>query len=369
MDVEPFSIRVADEVLDDLHDRLARTRWPEADPVGPWVQGTDLGYLRGLADYWRAGFDWRARERELNRWPQFVADVDGVRLHFVHVRRGGTPLLLGHGWPSAFTELLGLVDLLPGFDLVIPSLPGYGFSSRPARCSTRDVAALFHTLMQGLGYERYGAGGGDFGAAVATYMALQQPERLLGVHLSNLDNSPTPASPLTAAERAFVQAGDEWDASERGYSLIQGTRPQTLSYGLTDSPVALAAWILEKWRLWGDTHGDLESRFDRDFLLELVTLYWVTGTIGSSIRDYLDNREAGTATLGPEDRVGVPTAIANFHGNFVPEGVLPREWAQRAYAVERFTDMPRGGHFAAAEEPGLLAEDIVAFFTGTRSTR
>ena len=369
MDVESFSIGVGDEVLDDLRTRLARTRWPDADPVGPWKQGADLGYLRELAEYWRTEFDWRARERELNRWPQFVADVDGVRLHFVHVRRGGTPLVLGHGWPSAFTELLGLVDLLPGFDLVIPSLPGYGFSSRPARCTTRDVAALFHTLMQGLGYERYGAGGGDFGAAVATYMALEQPERLLGVHLSNLDNSPTPTSPLTAAERAFVDAGDSWDASERGYSLIQGTRPQTLSYGLTDSPVGLAAWILEKWRLWGDTHGDLEGRFDRDFLLELVTLYWVTGTIGSSVRDYIDNRDAATAVLGPADRVDVRTAIANFHSNFVSEGVLPREWAARAYDVERFTDMPRGGHFAAAEEPGLLAEDIAAFFSGTSSPR
>ena len=195
----------------------------------------------------------------------------------MHVRRGGTPLLLGHGWPSAFTELLGLVDLLPGFDLVIPSLPGYGFSARPARCSTREVAALFHTLMQGLGYERYGAG-------AATSAPLSRPTWLFN-SLSGCSACTSPTStthrrrrvPLTPAERAFVEARDAWDASERGYSLLQGTRPQTLSYGLTDSPVALAAWILEKWRLWGDTQGDLEGRFDRDFLLELVTLYWVTG--------------------------------------------------------------------------------------------
>ena len=362
LDVEPFEIRVADGLLDDLRDRLARTRWPDPDPVGPWVRGTDIAYLRDLVDYWLTRFDWREREAALNRLPQFTADVDGVRVHFTHLRRGGTPLLLAHGWPSAFTELLGLVDLLPDFDLVIPSLPGYGFSSRPPRCTTRDVASLFHTMMQGLGYERYAVGGGDFGAAVATYMALSQPERLLGLHLSNLDNAPTPTTPLTAAEQEFLTATEHWDDTERGYSFIQGTRPQTLSYALTDSPVGLAAWILEKWRLWGDTGGDLESRFDRDFLLELVTLYWVTDTIGTSIRDYADNRVAGTGTLGPDDQVTVRTGIANFHHNFVSEGVLPRTWAERCYAVERFTDMPRGGHFAAAEEPQLLAADIRAFF-------
>jgi pimeloyl-ACP methyl ester carboxylesterase len=194
-------------------------------------------------------------------------------------------------------------------------------------------------------------------------MALDRPEPLLGIHLSNLDNAPTPTTPLTDAERAFVAATEHWDATERGYSFQQGTKPQTLAYGLTDSPVGLAAWILEKWRSWADTGGDIEARFDRDFLLTLVTLYWVTGTIGSSIRDYIDNRDAGTATLGPDDYVTVPTGIANFHHSFVSEGVLPREWAERLYNVERFTNMPRGGHFAAAEEPDLLAADITALLS------
>jgi pimeloyl-ACP methyl ester carboxylesterase len=216
--------------------------------------------------------------------------------------------------------------------------------------------------MQGLGYERYGAGGGDWGAAVATYMALEAPERLLGIHLSNLDNAPTPTTPLTAAEQTFAAATEHWDATQRGYSFLQGTKPQTLAYGLTDSPVGLAAWLLEKWHGWSDSGGDLDERFDRDFLLTLVTLYWVTNTIGTSIRDYVDNRAAGTATLGPDDYVTVPTAIANFHSNFVSEGMLPREWAERIYDVTRFTNMPRGGHFAAAEEPDLLAADLRAFF-------
>ena len=356
MHVEPFSIAVDEEVLDDLRERLARTRWPSAAPGEPWAQGTDYAYLRRLAAYWRSHFDWREQERRLNRHPQFIAEVDGVRVHFVHVRGGGVPLVLTHGWPSAFLELLPLVEKLPGFDLVIPSLPGYGFSERPPTCTTRDVAVLWHRLMQGLGYERYGACGGDWGAAVTTYMALEAPECLLGIHLSNLDNAPPPAPPLTAGERAFLAATAHWDATQRGYSFIQGTKPQTLAYGLTDSPAGLAAWILEKWRSWADP----AAHVDRDFLLTLVTLYWVTNTISTANRDYIDNRDAGTAALS--EYITVRTAIANFHHNRVSEGVLPREWARRLYAVERFTDMPRGGHFAAAEAPDLLAADITAFF-------
>ncbi|HEY6886573.1 MAG TPA: epoxide hydrolase [Solirubrobacter sp.] len=363
MRVEPFTIAVEEPVLYDLRARLEHTRWPGPAPGEPWAQGTDLAWLHALVEHWIDGFDWRARERALNLWPQFVADVDGVRVHFVHVRRGGVPLILTHGWPSAFTELLGLIDRLPAFDLVIPSLPGYAFSTRPPVCTTRDVAALWHQLMAGLGYERYGAGGGDWGAAVTTYMALEAPDRLLGIHLSNLDNAPTPATPLSAAEQAYAAAVEHWDATERGYSFEQGTKPQTLAYGLTDSPVALAAWILEKWRSWADTGGDL-SRFDRDFLLELVTLYWVTSSIATANRDYYDNRAAGTAVLAPDTYVTVPTAIANFHSNFVSEGCLPREWAERIYNVESFRNLRHGGHFAAAEEPALLAADIAAFFTG-----
>lgn len=358
MRVEPFAIEVAEPVLTDLRERLARTRWPGPAPGEPWAQGTDASYLRGFCDAW-AAFDWRAREAELNALPHFIADVDGVRVHFVHLRRGGFPLILSHGWPSAFLEYLPLAGLLDDFDLVIPSLPGYGFSARPDRLTTRDTAKLWHALMRGLGYARYGAGGTDWGSAVTTYMALDDPGPLAGIHLSNLDVAPS-ATPETEAERAYVAAVDRWDATERGYSFQQGTRPQTLAYGLTDSPAGLAAWILEKWRLWADTGGDLEARFDREFLLTLVTLYWATGTIGTSLRDYLDNREARTATLA--ERVTVRTGIANFHRNFADEGKLPREWAERLYAVERFTDMPRGGHFAAVEEPELLAGELQAFF-------
>jgi pimeloyl-ACP methyl ester carboxylesterase len=375
--LEPFQIRVGDEVLSDLQARLRNTRWPPPAPGDRWEQGTDLGYLKDLLDSWAGGFDWRARERELNRFHHFRATIDGVPIHFVHerARRGkGLPLILSHGWPSAFVELLPLVPLLtdpkahgidgPEFDLVIPSLPGYGFSPRPARATLRTVASLWHRLMGGLGYRRYGAGGGDFGAGVSTLMALDDPRPMIGLHLSNLDNAPwlgEGSRPLTAAERDYQEQQQRWDRSERGYSAIQSTRPQTLGYALNDSPAGLAAWIVEKWRSWSDSGGDLEKRFSRDFLLTLITLYWVTGSITTSMRDYFDNRWHGVV-LGPDDRVRVPTGIASFTTQFVPEGEPPREWAERLYDVRRFTPMPAGGHFAPAEEPELVARDIAAFF-------
>lgn len=293
--------------------------------------------------------------------------------------RGGIPLILGHGWPSCFAELLPLVPLLtdpaghgisgPAFDVVIPSLPGYGFSPRPAAAggvTYRYVAGLWHQLMRGLGYQRYGVGGGDFGSGIATFMALDNPGPLIGLHLTNLELAPWtgPGSrPLSPAEQAHLERARRWDQAERGYTAIQSTKPQTLGYALNDSPAGLAAWILEKWRSWSDCGGDLEARFTRDFLLTIVTLYWVTGTITSSIRDYYDNRRwQGEPRLGSGDVVHVPTAVAVFPHMLVPEGEPPREWAERLDDIRRWTVMPRGGHFAPAEEPELAARDIAAFF-------
>jgi pimeloyl-ACP methyl ester carboxylesterase len=377
--VEPFSIRVDEAVLTDLRARIGATRWPDqVDGIG-WDQGTELGYLRNLLAYWAGDFDWHAQERRLNRFHHFRAELDGTRIHFVHERAAsgsGVPLVLTHGWPSAFAELLPLVPLLtdpaahgidgPAFDVVIPSLPGYGFSERPARTgvTTRSTARLWHRLMRGLGYERYGAQGGDFGAGVTTFMALDDPEPMLGIHLSNFEVPPYTGEgsrPLSDAERAYLAENESWAAGERGYSAIQSTKPQTLGYGLNDSPAGLAAWIVEKWRSWTDSRGDPGARLGRDFLLTIVTLYWATQTITTSLRDYYDNRWFAPA-LGPDDRVGVPTAFAVFPNQFVPEGEPPREWAERLYDVRRWTPMPTGGHFAPAEEPELLARDIAAFF-------
>jgi pimeloyl-ACP methyl ester carboxylesterase len=374
MRIEPFHVHIGDDVLDDLRARIRNTRWPDAAPGPAWSQGTDLRYLRDLLDYWAGGFDWRTRERDLNRYEHRLAEIDGTPVHFVHHRApgGGKPaLVLTHGWPSTFQEMLPLVDRLgDAYDLVVPSLPGYGFSPRPAKVGVdrEYVARCWHQLMQGLGYERYGAYGGDFGAGVATHLALTEPARMIGIHLSTPELDPytgpeTP--PLTEAETAYLAQVEAWNATERGYSAIQSTRPQTLGYGLTDSPAGLAAWVLEKWRLWSDSGGDLDARFGRDALLSLLTIFWATGSITSSMRDYFDNRWYGTP-IGPDDYVGVPTGMAVLDHAFVREGEVPRSWYERLYAIHRWTIFPRGGHFAAAEEPDLLAADIRAFFDDLR---
>jgi len=371
LQVEPFRVAVADSVLDDLRTRLRATRWPDPAPGPAWGQGTDLDYLQELVRYWVDEFDWKAQERWLNGYEHFVAEIDDVRIHFVHRRSGKPPLVLTHGWPSSFAELLGLSDrLVDDFDLVIPSLPGYGFSTRPDRVGVNrsEVAGIWHRLMQGLGYERYGAAGGDFGAGVATYMALTAPERMTGIHLSTAELAPytgPDSRPLSAAEQAYRSQTERWAVTERGYSAIQSSKPQTLGYGLADSPVGLAAWLVEKWRAWSDSGGDVDSRIGRDFLLTTITLYWVTNSITSSMRDYVDTRHH-EAPLGLTDFVGVPTAMAVTANEFVPEGQPPREWFERLYDLRRWTVLPRGGHFAAIEEPDLLAEDIRAHFLPLR---
>lgn len=365
--IEPFEVDVDQQVLDDLHARLRGARWPDPAPGTPWSQGTDLTYLRSLVDYWSAGFDWRAQEARFNSYDHFVADVDGTGVHFVHLRSGNPPLVLTHGWPSTFAEMLPLVDRLADrFDLVVPSLPGYAFSPRPSRTGidATCVAGLWHRLMQGLGYDRYGAVGGDFGAGVATFMALSDPERMTGIHLSTTEVLPylgPGSAPLTSEEQAYLDHTARWGERERGYSAIQSTRPQTLGYALHDSPVGLAAWLVEKWRAWSDSGGDLDATIGRDDLLATITLYWVTGSITSSMRDYYDNRWYGRS-IGPDDRVTTPTGIGVFANEFVPEGLPPRSLLERLYDVRRWTVHPRGGHFAATEVPDLLAADIAAHF-------
>jgi pimeloyl-ACP methyl ester carboxylesterase len=377
--VEPFEIAIPDDVFADLRERIARTRWPdEVDGIG-WDQGTPVGYLRSLLDEWANAFDWRTREAELNRFPHFQAELGGLRVHFVHAcatAETAIPIVLTHGWPSTFLELLPLVPLLtqpaahgidgPPFDVVIPSLPGYGFSERPRRpgMTTRAMAPHWDELMQGLGYPRYAAGGTDFGAGVSTFMALDRPEPLLGLHLTFLEESPLTgagSAPFTPAERAYAAVADEWMRTEHAYADIQATKPQTAGYGLNDSPAGLAAWVVEKFRSWGDTGGDVDARFGRDVLLSTLTVIWATQTITSSMRLYWERRRAGPA-FGPEDFVSVPTGFAVFANEFLPEGTPPREWAERMYAIQRWTEMPRGGHFPALEEPELLARDIAAFF-------
>ncbi len=379
MGPKPFTIEVPAEVLDDLRSRLARTRWPPPLPYPGWVAGADIGYLKELLAYWRDSFDWRLQERRLNSFAQFTADVGGQRVHFVHERGRGPgpfPLVLTHGWPGTFAELLKLAPLLTdpaahggderdSFDVVIPSLPGFAFSAAPAAPGTataRAWAGLWAQLMtESLGYRRFGAQGQDIGAAVSIALAANHPGVVAGIHLPGVVAFPAAGQPVSAQGQEFLDRQRQWRDIEGGYAHLQATRPQTLAAGLADSPAGLAAWIVEKFRAWSDCDGDVERRFTKDELLTTVTLYWVTGTIGSSFLFYHDSQ----LDRGPRPgRVEVPVGVALFPKENPVTG--PREWAEAAYNIIRWTQMARGGHFPAAEEPELLAGELREFFRPLR---
>jgi pimeloyl-ACP methyl ester carboxylesterase len=385
MDVSPFRIQVPEAVLQDLRERLGRTRWPDQVAGAGWRHGSDLASIQELAAYWRDRFDWGAQERALNAFHHRLARIDGLAIHFVHERGRGPrpfPLILTHGWPGCFAEMLKLVPLLTdpashgglaedSFDVVIPSIPGFGFSERPPRpgLGNRSVALLWNALMRGLGYSRFGAQGGDWGAGISTHLARLHPESVAGIHLNYVPGSYRPdlgpgTAPLTAAEEEFLGDAQRWLEDEGGYASLQGTRPQTAAYGLNDSPAGLLAWIVEKLRAWSDCGGDLERRFGKDEILTHVTVYWATETIGSSMRFYRESRRT-PLQLRPGERVPVPCGFAHFP---LEAPHPPREWVERGYDVRRWTEMPRGGHFAAMEEPELLAEDVRAFFRPLRGS-
>ena len=358
--MKPFRVHVADEVLDDLRERLRHARWPDQVPGIGWKQGTELEWLQRLVYYWIHKFDWRAWEQRLNTFDHFQWED----IHFLYKRAPSPralPLILTHGWPTSFLDYLDMLPLLEDFDLVVPSLPGYGFSPRPPQpgINYRYVSELWHRLMSQLGYSRYGASGYDFGAGVTTILALDHPESVVGIHLTTLESDLAPVVDelnLSDAERSYLAVNRSWELTERGYSAIQSTKPQTIGYGLNDSPVGLAAYLGEKWRSWSDVTPP------HDFLCATLTLYWATQTITSSMRDYWDNR------WYPVDRayVGTPTAFAVFAHQTVPEGEPPRSYLERVYNIKRWTVFPRGGHFAPAEQPAAVAEDLAAFFSALR---
>ena len=384
MEVNAFKIEVGDKVLDDLRRRLETVRWPDQIPNSGWDYGSNLDYLKELVEYWRSGFDWRAQEAKLNLFHHFKSQVDGLDIHFIHERGQGPnpiPLVITHGWPSTFFEMHKIIPLLadPGahggdpadaFDVVAPSLPGFGFSDRSAEpgMDVQRVAGMWNKLMtENLGYPRFAAQGGDIGAGVTARLGHDHADSMIGIHLTSV-NRPAPylgpgSRELTEAEQAHLGQRERWQQDEGGYNHIQSTKPQTLSYGLNDSPVGLAAWIVEKYRTWSDCGGDVERRFTKDELLTNITIYWVTQTIGSSVRMYYDNQR-GTWVMGKDERAPAPAAVAVFPAEISRP---PREWAERSYDVCRWTEMPRGGHFAALEEPELLAADVRAFFRPYRS--
>ncbi len=376
--VEPFRIAVPDAVLADLHERLARTRLPDEIPDSGWDYGTNLAYLNELIEYWRTRYDWRTHERELNRFAHFRAAVDDLKIHFIHEKGRGPnpkPLLLLHGWPGSIYEFSRIIPMLTdpaahggnaadSFTVVAPSLPGYGFSDHPRRrvMNIQALGDIFFKLMSGvLGYARFGAQGGDWGAAIVSRIGEVYAASLYGIHLNLVIAAPAKgreAGQLSAAEQAFIAEADRWRREETGYQWIQGTKPQTLAYGLNDSPAGLAAWIVEKFRSWSDCQGNVERRFTKDQLLTNIMIYWVTQTINSSTRLYYEARHHPWRPA-PNTRIEAPTGVAIFPAEMVRP---PREWAERVYNVRRWTEMPSGGHFAAMEEPALLAADVRAFF-------
>jgi microsomal epoxide hydrolase len=376
-EIRPFRIEVPDAVLADLRERLARTRWPDQIPGTGWEYGTELAYLKSLCETWRTRYDWRRHEAALNRWPQFTTTLDGQTLHFVHARSAHAdafPLVVTHGWPGSIVEFQKLLPLLvappdarDAFHVVCPSLPGYGFSGPthergwdPERIARAEVE-----LMRRLGYARYGAQGGDWGALVSAWIAKLDPGHCRGLHLNMLIAPPPPdAKPeaLAPEEQQRLARAASFQSEGTGYQAIQGTKPQTLAYGLTDSPAGLAGWIVEKFRAWSDCGGDVESVFTRDELLTNLTVYWVTGTIHSSTRLYYEMRKSGRLPF-VDGRIEVPTGVAVFPKELYN---APRAWAERHYDIRHWTVFPAGGHFAALERPDELAADLRAFFRTVR---
>jgi pimeloyl-ACP methyl ester carboxylesterase len=379
--VKPFRISVSQYEVDDLKARLQRVRWPnEPDGNAAWDWGTNLSYMKRLIAYWRDEFSWGRAEGELNRFPQFTVDLEANgethTVHFIHVKGSGAkrlPLILTHGWPSTFREFLDVIEPLArdGFDVVVPSLVGYGFSSKPQKpIGPAAMAELWHRLMHDvLGYERYAAQAGDWGSFVTSRLALQHPESVIAIHLTMLPLRPhlkhASQAPVTPEEAAWIAKMKTWWAQEEGYRSIQSTKPMALAFGLMDSPVGLAGWLADKYLRLGDTKKDhpyegMEARFPMHMMCTQLSIYWFSGTINSANTLYKAGPAEGSALLKPGERVTVPTAYSDYPMDVLPP--TPESWGRRGYNIVRWREMDRGGHFAAMEEPKLFTDDVRAFF-------
>ena len=379
-----FKINIKQSVLDDLKTRIANTRWTDEIENLKWEYGTNKTYLKELCHYWQNDFDWKIQEEYLNSFAHFKTTVDGIGLHYIHQKGEGKnsiPLLLTHGYPDSFVRFLKIIPLLTkadengfSFDVIVPSIPGYGFSDIPteAGMNTKRIADLFTTLMtKDLNYEKFVAHGGDWGGGIAEQMALYHAESLIGIHLTDIPFEHGMEEPKDASsqEKKYFEATKKWQMTEGAYSMIQSTKPQTLSYGLNDSPVGLAAWIIEKFKSWSDNDGDIETCFTKDELLTNLTIYWASETINSAIRLYNEAMKAmmnamynPLVKLNPFDKTGnkseVPAAFAIFPKDI---STPPKDLADRFFNVQQWTEMSEGGHFAAMEQPELLAADIRKF--------
>jgi pimeloyl-ACP methyl ester carboxylesterase len=374
---QKFIPRTTPAAIEDLRARLRTTRWPDAPEDAGWSLGTDVAYLRELVAYWSDEFDWTAQEAALARLPHFRTTLGGLGIHYVHAKAvapvgPALPLILCHGWPDSFWRYTKVIPLLtdPGahgadpadaFDVVVPDMPGYGYSDRPtgAPLDSIAVAGLWAELMEDLGYGRFGAAGGDVGSQVSRFLALDHSEQVVGVHRTDPGVPIFTGDPagLSPAERAWLASWPAWSATEGAYAAMHRTKPQTAAFGLTDSPVGLAAWIVEKLRAWSDCGGDIERRFTKDEILTNITIYWLTETIGSSMRMYRANSAIAAEQLAR--RVDVPSGFSLFPAEILPP---PRAWLERTANVTRVTEPGRGGHFAPFEEPELYAAELREFF-------
>ncbi len=380
-EIRPFRIDVPQADLDDLNQRLDRTRWPDELPGIGWAQGVPPGYLSELAQYWRTSYDWREQEARLNDFPQFTTTIDGQKIHFLHVRSAepdALPLVITHGWPGSVAEFGNIIgpltdprasggDPSQAFHLVIPAIPGFGFSGPTTEpgWTTARVAKAWVELMDRLGYQRYGAQGGDWGSSISRELGIAAPDRVVGVHVNTLftmiPQDPDELAGLTETELRHVERRKRFQSEGLGYGMIQSTRPQTLGYGLTDSPAGQLAWIVEKFKEWTDSADRPEQAVDRDQMLTNVMLYWLTGTATSSARIYYDAARAGA--WGAPPRLTVPTGVAVFPYDIGP---AIRRYAEKDNNIVRWTEFDRGGHFAAMEAPDLLVQDVRAFFQQVR---
>jgi pimeloyl-ACP methyl ester carboxylesterase len=374
--IHPFRIDVPDETLDRIRTRVAEYPWHEMPDDGGWAYGTNLDYMKEFCAYWVDEFDWRKQEVRINRFPHYMAEVDGIDLHFIHEKGSGSasmPLIVSHGWPGSVVEFLDIIEPLAhperfggsaddAFDIIAPSLPGFGFSGRPPRpIGPRKMAAMFDTLMTDvLGYDSYLAQGGDWGGAISSWLGYDHAPTCRAIHI-NIMTMRHADGPKGPEEEAWAVEFEREQMMEDGYRTQQATKPQTLSYAMMDSPVGVAAWLIEKFNSWSDTDGDdIESVHSKDSLLTNIMVYLVTGTFNSASWIYYGRREEGGRLLSPEGRrVEVPTAVALFPAELL--SWPPRSYVERVYNISRWTEMPRGGHFAALEQPDLLVEDIRAF--------
>lgn len=375
-DMEPFKIQIPRETLDDLNRRLETTIWPDTVENAGWDYGTNLDYMQDLKEYWQHRYDWRKQETELNKFNHFKSQINEMNIHFIYEQGKGPnpkPIILTHGWPDSFYRYIKLIPMLTdperyggnsedSFDVIVPSIPGFGFSSRPDKpgMTSMKIAKLWDCLMKDvLGYKEFIAAGGDLGSEISQNIAIYDPNSVMGLHLTDIGfyllNAWQPDQ--SENEKKFVESAQNWYMHEGAYAMLQSTKPQTLSYGLNESPIGLASWIIEKFRAWSDCDGNIENRFSKDELLTNIMIYWVTKTIGSSIRLYYENNH-NTPQLKPGQHIETPAGLAIFK-DLVKQ--TPKEYAERHLRIKHWTEMPRGGHFTALEEPELLASDILKF--------